>query len=136
MDNCEKGHHKLLHSQALVVELLPENKGVHCGRVQTEMSNFSKAALKAVPVPFLTVYGTVLLDSGSETTLIRTGFANQLGLRGPRQSLNADAVGGVHTTIKSQRVSLPFAPSVTTERVSQWTMNNICTPVQPTDSCN
>jgi hypothetical protein len=36
------------------------------------------------------VLGTVLLDSGSETTLIRSGFAKQLGVQGQRQNLTVD----------------------------------------------
>ena len=41
-----------------------------------------------------------------------------------------DAVGGVTTTVKSQRVRLPFAPSVTKANVNAWTMKNICAPLE------
>jgi hypothetical protein len=77
--------------------------------------------------------GTVLLDSGSETTLIRSGFAKQLGVQGQRQNLTVDAVGGVRTTLKSQRVCVPFAPAVTDIDVYAWPMKNICEPVQSVD---
>lgn len=63
-------------------------------------------------------------------TLIRTGFANQLGIQGPKQNLAVEAVGGIRTTVKSQRVRLPFAPSVTKENVCAWTIRNICAPMQ------
>lgn len=69
--------------------------------------------------------GLVLRDTGSETTLIRTGFAAQLGVQGPKQNLTVDAVGGVTTTVKSQRVPLSFAPSVTQANVNAWTMKII-----------
>ncbi|CAB4028464.1 Pao retrotransposon peptidase superfamily [Paramuricea clavata] len=72
------------------------------------------------------ILGTVLLDSGSETTLIRSGFAKQLGVQGQRQNLTVDTVGGVRTTLKSQRVCVPFAPAVTDINVYAWTMKNIC----------
>ena len=77
--------------------------------------------------------GLVLLDSGSETTLIRTGFASQLGISGPRTTLTVDTVGGVSTTAKSQRVHLPFAPSVVKETVCAWTLKSICAPLQRFD---
>ena len=84
-----------------------------------------QVALKTVVVPFVNsageiVRGTVLLDSGSETTLIRAGFANQLGVSGRRQNLTVDAVGGVRTILKSQRVHLPFAPAVTKVNTYAW----------------
>ena len=68
-------------------------------------------------VPFVSdsgqiIMGLALLDTGSGTTLIRTGFAAQLGDQGPKQNLTVDAVEGVTTTVKSRRVRLPFAPSV------------------------
>ena len=53
------------------------------------MPGANKVAFKTIAVPFVSdsgqvVMGLVLLDSGSETTLIRTGIANQLGISGPR----------------------------------------------------
>ncbi|CAB4024185.1 Hypothetical predicted protein [Paramuricea clavata] len=42
-------------------------------------------------------------------------------------------VGGVRTTLKSQRVRVPFAPAVTDIDVYAWTMKNICEPVQSVD---
>ena len=93
-----------------------------------------QGALKTVVVPFVNsageiVRGTVLLDSGSETTLIRAGFANQLGISGRRQNLTVDAVRGVRTILKSQRVRLPFAPALTKVDTYAWTMKNVCEPV-------
>ena len=63
------------------------------------MPGANKVALKTIAVPFVSdsgqvVMGLVLLDSGSETTLIRTGFASQLGISGPRTTLTVDTVGG------------------------------------------
>jgi hypothetical protein len=57
-----------------------EPKGVHCGKAQVSSSGSNRVALKTAIVPFAkdsggSVLGTVLLDSGSETTLIRSGFA-------------------------------------------------------------
>jgi hypothetical protein len=130
VNSCEKGHHKLLH-------VLPKSpKGVHCGKAQVSSSGSGRVALKTVIVPFVKdsgglVLGTVLLDSGSETTLIRSGFAKQLGVQGQR--LTVDTVGGVRTTLKSQRVRVPFAPAVTDVDVYAWTIKNICEPVQSVD---
>ena len=144
VDSCGKGHHYLLHAtepkeglkpqEPQIVELPTENKGVRCGKAQGNVTGTSKVALKTVTVPFVSdsgqiIMGLVLLDRGSETTLIRTGFAAQLGIQGPKQNLTVDAVGGVTTTVKSQRVRLPFAPSVTKANVNAWTMKNICAPV-------
>ena len=61
-------------------------------------------------------------------TLIRTAFAKQLGLQGPRQNLVVDAVGGLQLTVKLERGRLPFAPSVTHDEVSVWTIKNISAP--------
>ncbi|XP_048586794.1 uncharacterized protein LOC116618440 [Nematostella vectensis] len=77
--------------------------------------------------------GLVLLDSGSETTLVRTGFAKQLGISGPRQNLTVDTVRGVSTTVKSERVHLPFASSAVKGTVSAWTIKSICAPVSAID---
>ena len=74
--------------------------------------------------------GLVLLDTGSETTLIRTGFAAQLSVQCPKKNLTVVAVGGVTITVKSQRVRLSFAPSVTKANVNAWTMKKICAPVE------
>ena len=54
------------------------------------MPGANKVTLKTIAVPFVSdsgqvVMGLVLLDSGSETTLIKTGFANQLGISGPKR---------------------------------------------------
>ena len=132
-----KGHHKLLHATPKPPNegQVSQSKGVHCGKAQVNASCPSKVALKTVVVPFVTdageiVMGTVLLDSVSETTLIRIGFAKQLGVQGQRQNLTVDAVGGVRTTLKSQRVRLPFAPSLMNADVYAWTIKNICEPVQ------
>ena len=99
------------------------------------MIGTSKIALKTATVPFVSdsgqiIMGLVLLDTSSVTTLIRTGFAAQLGVQGPKQNLTVDAVGGVTTTVKSQRVRLSFVPSVTKANVNAWTMKNICAPVE------
>ena len=113
VDSCEKGHHCLLHSKPrelpvtppresqkpLTVELPQGSEGANCGKAQASMPGANKVALKAIAVSFVSdsgqvVMGLVLLDSGSETTLIRTGFANQLGISGPRTTLTVDTVGG------------------------------------------
>jgi hypothetical protein len=115
-----------------------EPKGVHWGKAQVSSSDSSRVALKALIVPFVKdsgglVLGTVLLDSGSETILIRSGFAKQLGVQGQRQNLKVDTVGGVRTTLKSQRVRVQFASAVTDIDVYAWIMKNICEPVQSVD---
>ena len=137
VSSCGKGHHYLLHAtepkeglkpqEPQIVELPTENKGVGCNKAQGSLTGSSKVALKIVTVPFVSnlgkiIMGLVLLDTGSETTLIRTEFAAQLGVQGPKQNLSVDAVIGVTTTVKSQRVRLPFAPSVTKANVNAWTM--------------
>ena len=130
IDSCAKGHHPLLHSAE------PQEE-VRCGKAATNApSATAKVALKTTCVPFVsasgqTIWGTVLLDSGSETTLIRTAFARQLGLRGPSKNLVVDAVGGVRSTVKSERVCLPFARPM--EEVFAWTMRNICAPTDAFD---
>ncbi|CAB4006844.1 Hypothetical predicted protein, partial [Paramuricea clavata] len=107
VDSCDKGHHYLLHSSKSKHEkpsddppkTPEENKAMHCGKAQISTPISERVALKTVSVPFIddsgrVVNGLVLLDSGSETTLVRAGFANQLGIKGPKQSLTVDAVGG------------------------------------------
>ena len=98
VDSCEKGDHKLLHVTPIPSSSEQDSKGVHCAlhNTQVNMTRSCRVALKTV-VPFVNsageiVRGTVLLDSGSETTLIRAGFANQLGVSGRRQNLTVDAV--------------------------------------------
>ncbi|CAB4018436.1 Hypothetical predicted protein, partial [Paramuricea clavata] len=142
VDSCDKGHHYLLHSSKSKHEkpsddppkTPEENKAMHCGKAQISTPISERVALKTVSVPFIddsgrVVNGLVLLDSGSETTLVRAGFTNQLGIKGPKQSLTVDAVGGVRTVVKSQRVHLPFAPHITKAKITGWTINNICAPV-------
>ena len=153
VDGCDKGHNYLLHcstpSQPTTAssggsrnqhseEPSQGNKGLHCGKAQARVPSTNKVALKTVVVPFVcdsgqVIMGLVLLDSGSETTLIRTGFANQLGISGPKANLTVDTVGGVSTTVKSQRVRLPIASSVAKETVGAWTIKTICAPLQGFD---
>ena len=108
----------LLHVTPVPPKSEQDSKGVHCAlhNTQVNMTRSCMVALKIVFVPFVNsareiVRGTVMLDSGSQTTLIRAGFANQLGVSGRRQNLTVDAVGGVRTILKSQRVRLPFCTS-------------------------
>ena len=142
VNSCDKGHHYLLHSSKSKHEkpsndppkTPEENKAMHCGKAQISAPISERVALKTVSVPFIddsgrVVNGLVLIDSGSETTLVRAGFANQLGIKGPKQSLTVDAVGRVRTVMKSQRVHLPFAPHITKAKITGWTINNICAPV-------
>ena len=126
----------LLHVTPIPPISEQDSKGVHCAlhNTQVNMTRSCMVALKIVVVPFVNsareiVRGTVLLDSGSETTLIREGFANQLGVSGRRPNLTVDAVGGVKTILKSQRVRLPFAPAVTKVGTYAMTMKNVCEPV-------
>ena len=98
------------------------------------MTRSCRVALKTLVVPFVNsageiVRGTVLLDSGGETTLIRVRFANQLGVSAKRQNLTVDVVGGLRTILKKQRVRLPFALAVTKVDTRAWTMKNVCEPV-------
>ena len=85
VDSCDKGHHHLLHSSKPNNEKpsndppeTPElHKAVHCGKTQTSTPISERViALKTVSVPFVddsgrVVKGLVLLDSGSESTLVR-----------------------------------------------------------------
>ena len=112
-------------------------KGVCCGKAHGNLTGTGKVALKTVTVPFVSdsgqiITGLVLLDTGSETTQITTVFAAQLDVQSSKQNLTVDAVGGVTTTVKSQRVRLPFVPSLIRANLNAWTMNNICAPVEAT----
>lgn len=89
VDSCEKGHHKLPHAapeqpapKLPAADQTSKPQGVRCGKAQAKVHSQSKVALKTIVVPLVSdtgeiVSGAVLLDSGSETTLIRTGFAKQ-----------------------------------------------------------
>jgi hypothetical protein len=105
----------------LTTHLRPQRKTKQCivGKHKSISTPISeRVALKTVSVPFIddsgrVVNGLVLLDYFLLTTLVRAGFANQLGTKGPKKSLTVDAVGGgVGTVVRSQGVHLPFAPHI------------------------
>ena len=95
VNSCEKGHHKLLHAMPPRAGQTSEQKDVHCGKAQVNASSSSKVTLKTVVVAFVSdareiVIANGLLDPGSETILIRTGFAMQLGVKGQKKNLTGN----------------------------------------------
>lgn len=75
----------------------------------------------------------IMIDEGSDPTIVRDGFARQLGLHWSAFTLDVDGVSGVRHSYRSQRFTVPLetedgelisiecsaAPTVTKPRTSE-----------------
>ena len=128
---CILKHHELLHdgttsgATASSYSSRSESRRVALGVIQLDALNKDGVL---VPV-------NVMLDEGSDSTLVREGFVRRLGLQGVDQVLAVDGTGGVRTHVStSHRVVLKLQTS-SGERIEICgsTMPMVTKPVPLTD---
>ena len=93
VDNCQKRHHTLLHSEEMLVPNSPDQIDSNINNI-FERKTLSQTYLQIVLVTLtnskrdIEVHTNVLLDTGSDTTLIRKDIADKLKLNGIRRTMN------------------------------------------------
>ena len=91
--NCGKRHHKLLHSQPLIVATENPTNTTLTGLAASKSSTTMKETLLQTALAKLSVNGQevtvrVLLDSGSQRSYIRKNIAESIGLQGTSEVLS------------------------------------------------
>ena len=79
------------------------------------------------------VKGNLLLDDGSDTTLVSESFVKKLGLRGKKTTLHISGVGGKARRKASTEVILRVkTPEGSNEHVNlkAWSLESICQPIE------
>ena len=139
--NCGKRHHKLLHSQPLIVATENPTNTTLTGLAASKSSTTMKETLLQTALAKLSVNGQevtvrVLLDSGSQRSYIRKNIAESIGLQGPSEVLSVATLGGETSESKRfQRVR--FTPSPIqghpkeAVEMEALTLPKICNPLGP-----
>ena len=104
--NCTLCHHSLLHDAPPPPATAPPAEGA---RFNAARGRECKVALGVVSLDAVDEDGAVLtvnvlLDEGSDTTLIREDVAKKLKLTGAPRTLDVDAVGGLSSSVTSRKV--------------------------------
>ena len=93
VDNCQKRHHTLLHSEEMLVPSSPDQIDSNINNI-FERKTLSQTYLQIILVTLtnskrdIEVHTNALLDTGSDTTLIRKDIADKLKLNGIRRTMN------------------------------------------------
>ena len=134
--NCTLRHHSLLHDAPPPPATAPPAEGA---RFNAARGRECKVALGVVSLDAVDEDGAVLtvnvlLDEGSDTTLIREDVAKKLKLTGAPRTLDVDAVGGLSSSVTSQKVRVKLR-SVTGDNifVEASTMPMVTKPVPVVD---
>ena len=108
-ENCGKRHHTLLHKDTIIDNQTEKNV------ITNRLKEDCMTLLQIVPVSVFNgdqfVHTNAILDSGSDTTLIRSDIAQRLNLNGEERTLNISNVLADKRRIISKRVSFQISPS-------------------------
>ena len=116
--DCNGRHHQLLHGAPRVFPPSPaagaqEQDGPRIVGA-TSSEDDSKIILQMLPLQVIGPRGqrtvNVMLDLGSQVTLITERLARDLGLQGPTEKLNIGTIDGSHS-YQSQRVEFSLQPN-------------------------
>ena len=139
--NCGKRHHKLLHSQPLIVATENPTNTTLTGLAASKSSTTMKETLLQTALAKLSVNGQevtvhVLLDSGSQRSYIRKNIAESIGLQGPSEVLSVATLGGETSESKRfQRVRFILSPiqghPKEAVEMEALTLPKICNPLGP-----
>ena len=139
--NCGKRHHKLLHSQPLIVATESPTNTTLTGLAASKSSTTMKETLHQTALAKLSVNGQevtvrVLLDSGSQRSYIRKNIAESIGLQGPSEVLSVATLGGETSESKRfQRVRFTLSPiqghPKEAVEMEALTLPKICNPLGP-----
>ncbi|XP_067047748.1 uncharacterized protein [Acropora muricata] len=139
--NCGKRHHKLLHSQPLIVATENPTNTTLTGLAASKSSTTMKETLLQTALAKLSVNGQevtvrVLLDSGSQRSYSRKNIAESIGLQGPSEVLSVATLGGETSESKRfQRVRFTLSPIQGHPKegveMEALTLSKICNPLGP-----
>ncbi|XP_046459823.1 uncharacterized protein LOC124206177 [Daphnia pulex] len=128
IDGCKLSHHKLLHKENGPVE---RNARPHTLRSDRRQIAFKMLRLDALDADGEMVPVNILMDDGSDSTLIREGLTRRLRLTGQRQTLFVGGVGeesSVH--VNSEYLELQLKTSAgETVSIQGSTIPSITKPV-------
>ena len=128
IDGCKLSHHKLLHKENGPVE---RNARPHTLRSDRRQIAFKMLRLDALDADGEMVPVNILMDDGSDSTLIREGLTRRLRLTGQRQTLFVGGVGeesSVH--VNSEYLELQLRTSAgETVSIQGSTIPSITKPV-------
>ena len=96
-NGCKLYHHQLLHDDSKGTT----NASSCCAQVEVNRIAFGVICLDAVGADGRLVPVNVMLDSGSNSTLIREGLARKLRVKGQQQVLRISGVAGSSSTHES-----------------------------------
>ena len=133
--SCGKRHHTLLHlpSSQSREKVEPNDKAA----VNNNTSDSEHTYLQIVPVTLfngeMTVQTNAMLDSGSDSTLIRNDVAVKLGLDGTDKSLQVSNILSNSKKINSEVVNFEISSNTTEKKTiikNAWAVNNLNIPIQ------
>ena len=135
--NCNKRHHRLLcagkekEETASIVSAVARIDGTYMLSAVAAVKDASGALYKA----------QVVFDNGSDRTMVRSGFAKNLRLRGKKHSLQLSGIGGAapHAKpLKTELIELEIGHKNDVERtksgfrtIKAMTIGKICEPIGP-----
>ena len=141
VSGCRLLHHILLHEDEPVPSK-PETRsgtsevvGASTGSTQIESNKiaFCVTQVEVFAADGSIVPATVFIDSGSDSTLIREGFARRLNLEGKKQTLKVDGIGTKCSTYNSQKLNLRLLVGSDMIDLTGSTMPKLTRPVPVRD---
>ena len=134
-DGCGRRHHTFLH--------LPSVKAVNKDKptpshatVNSNSTNSEYTFLQIVPVTLFngktSVITNAILDSGSDSTLIRSDVATKLGLTGENKPLKISNILSTTASVNSTMVNFEIASNKTDQKTyieNAWVVADLNIPV-------
>ena len=125
MDNWQKRHHTLLHSEEMPVPNSPDQINSNINNI-FEREILPQTYLQIVSVTLtnssrdIEVYTNALLDTGSDTTLIRKDIADKLKLNGIRRTMNIS-----NAVTNTRKISSQVVNVIITSQTNKYDCFNI-----------
>ena len=125
VDNCQKIQHTLLHSERMPVPNSTDQIDSNINNI-IEREILSQTYLQIVPVTLtnsrrdIEVHTNALLDTGSDTTLIRKDIADKLKLNGIRRTMNIS-----NAVTNTRKISSQVVNVIITSQTNKYDCFNI-----------
>ena len=126
-ESCTQFHYPMLHEdpqEAFVnTYTRPKVSDVAFGAIHVGTRNLEGELVNVM----------LMLNEGSDITLIREGLVNRLGLKGVTQSLNLWGVTGKSSTVRSRKVELELDTEGGAVKIEASSVPTICEPLPMVD---
>ena len=136
VEGCRRRHHTLLHEEpAPRQEPAPKQPPPSSSNSHSATTQEQRVALGVIKVYIRGRDGrpeeaNLLLDEGSDSTLVRDGLLRRLGVQGITHQLNLHGVTGTHSAFDSQRVTLLLEPyGEKPVRITASSVPKVCEPI-------